>query len=106
MRIVQSKLALEKHNGAVDHRSVKAEQQPADSRNSRGQVEVTGSALLSFRHGIVNSASDCQQPLLQENQPGRAGHPTVADQGLKYDRNLASQQNPGAVRYLVANRSE
>jgi len=54
----------------------------------------------------VGGGSDFQQSLLQEYQPSRAGHSTVADLTLKYDWNFASQQNASALRDFVSNGSK
>ena len=48
--IAQSELALEKHNGTVDHRGVEAKQQAANRGYRCWQVHVTGGGLLQVVH--------------------------------------------------------
>jgi hypothetical protein len=61
---------------------------------------------LGFRHRVIAGLSDFQQALLQEYQSSCASHSTVADLALKYDWNLAPQQNPSALRNFLSNGSQ
>jgi hypothetical protein len=44
--------------------------------------------------------------LLQKDQPGGPGNSAVTDHALKYDGNLAAQQNTGAASDFVQDRTE
>jgi hypothetical protein len=57
-------------------------------------------------HRVVADASDPKQPLLHKNQACASCDTPIANQALKDNRNLASQQNAGATRYFVSNRME
>ena len=50
---VQSELALEKYNSAIDHCGVEAEKQTTDRSDGCGQVQVAGGTLLGFRHRVM-----------------------------------------------------
>jgi hypothetical protein len=52
------------------------------------------------------SPLDFQQPLLQKNQPRGASNTTISDQALKYDRDLAPQQDTSAASHFVSNGRE
>jgi hypothetical protein len=50
--------------------------------------------------------SNCQQTLLQKDQPRSSRDPAIADSFLKYNRNLPAQQCFCAPRDFVLNRSD